>query len=279
MSNQIYIGYDFIVSPLQPATEILIAELGYVGFDSFVESEKGVTAYIQKDKWNAFILDDINILSSKEFEITFEFNEIEQTNWNEEWEKNFKPVQINSHCLIRSEFHNNSGNFKDEIIITPKMSFGTGHHETTFLMINELYNLDLNDKSILDMGSGTGVLSIVASKNGAKQVVGIDIDEWAYENSIENSLLNNTNNIKFLKGDISLIENKTFDCVLANINRNIILRDLVKYYKLLINGGKLLISGFLVEDFDLVYKKINKIGFKLINKKNKNKWLMLHLEK
>lgn len=129
------------------------------------------------------------------------------------------------------------------------------------------------------MGSGTGVLSILSSKLGAKTILAIDIDEWAYENSIENSLLNNTNNIKFLKGDISLIENKTFDCVLANINRNIILRDLVKYYKLLINGGKLLISGFLVEDFDLVYKKINKIGFKLINKKNKNKWLMLHLEK
>ena len=129
------------------------------------------------------------------------------------------------------------------------------------------------------MGSGTGVLSIISSKLGAKEVMAIDIDEWAYENSIENSILNNTNNINFFKGDVSLIRNKNFDCILANINRNIILRDLVTYYKSLINGGKLLISGFLVEDFDIVNKKINEIGFKLINKKNKNKWLMLHLEK
>ena len=125
------------------------------------------------------------------------------------------------------------------------MSFGTGHHETTFLMINELYNLDLNDKSILDMGSGTGVLSIVASKNGAKQVVGIDIDEWAFQNSIDNANLNNTKNISFLHGDINLIENQNFDIILANINRNIIEKDIEDYYHLLSNKGDLLISGFL----------------------------------
>ena len=142
-----------------------------------------------------------------------------------------------------------------------------------------LNNIKLTNLSILDMGSGTGILSIISSKLGAKEVMAIDIDEWAYENSIENSILNNTNNINFFKGDVSLIRNKTFDCILANINRNIILRDLVTYYKSLIKGGKLLISGFLVEDFDIVNKKINEIGFKLINKKNKNKWLMLHLEK
>ena len=211
--------------------------------------------------------------------INYSFKDIEKKNWNANWEQSFSPVKINSHCIIRADFHKEDKNIKHEIIITPKMSFGTGHHETTFLMLNEIFNINVSKLNILDMGSGTGVLSILSSKLGAKTILAIDIDEWAYENSIENSLLNNTNNIKFLKGDISLIENKTFDCILANINRNIILRDLVKYYKLLINGGKLLISGFLVEDFDLVYKKINKIGFKLINKKNKNKWLMLHLEK
>jgi ribosomal protein L11 methyltransferase len=159
------------------------------------------------------------------------------------------------------------------------MSFGTGHHETTFLMINELYNLDLNHKSILDMGSGTGVLSIVASKNGAKQVVGIDIDEWAFQNSIDNAKLNNTENISFLHGDIKLIENQDFDIILANINRNIIEKDIEEYYNLLSDKGDLLISGFLVEDVDFIINLSINNRFNVINKKNKGQWLMVHLRK
>jgi ribosomal protein L11 methyltransferase len=159
------------------------------------------------------------------------------------------------------------------------MSFGTGHHETTFLMINELYNLDLNDKSILDMGSGTGVLSIVASKNGAKQVVGIDIDEWAFQNSIDNAKLNNTENISFLHGDIKLIENQDFDIILANINRNIIEKDIEGYYNLLSDKGDLLISGFLVEDIDFIINLSINNRFNVINKKNKGQWSMVHLRK
>jgi ribosomal protein L11 methyltransferase len=159
------------------------------------------------------------------------------------------------------------------------MSFGTGHHETTFLMINELYNLDLNDKSILDMGSGTGVLSIVASKNGAKQVVGIDIDEWAFQNSIDNAKLNNTENISFLHGDIKLIENQDFDIILANINRNIIEKDIEEYYNLLSDKGDLLISGFLVEDVDFIINLSINNRFNVINKKNKGQWSMVHLRK
>ena len=159
------------------------------------------------------------------------------------------------------------------------MSFGTGHHETTFLMINELYNLDLKDKSILDMGSGTGVLSIVASKNGAKQVVGIDIDEWAFQNSIDNANLNNTKNVSFLHGDINLIENQNFDIILANINRNIIEKDIEDYYNLLSNKGDLLISGFLEEDVDFIINLSINNRFNVINKKNKGQWSMVHLRK
>ena len=159
------------------------------------------------------------------------------------------------------------------------MSFGTGHHETTFLMINELYNLDLKDKSILDMGSGTGVLSIVASKNGAKQVVGIDIDEWAFQNSIDNANLNNTKNISFLHGDINLIENQNYDIILANINRNIIEKDIEDYYNLLSNKGDLLISGFLEEDVDFIINLSINNRFNVINKKNKGQWSMVHLRK
>lgn len=264
---------------MQPFADILVARLNEINYETFSLEENILKCYIKTSVIQKNDTIDIILSLSQQTKINYSFKDIEKKNWNANWEQSFSPVKINSHCIIRADFHKEDKNIKHEIIITPKMSFGTGHHETTFLMLNEIFNINVSKLNILDMGSGTGVLSILSSKLGAKTILAIDIDEWAYENSIENSLLNNTNNIKFLKGDISLIENKTFDCVLANINRNIILRDLVKYYKLLINRGKLLISGFLVEDFDLVYKKINKIGFKLINKKNKNKWLMLHLEK
>ena len=274
-----YIEVDIEIEKSEVFSDIVVARLNEIEFETFLENDNGVRCYIQAKLFDKKKL-DIELDKIKQYtKLNFNINHVAQKNWNEEWEKNFKPVQINSHCLIRSEFHNNSGNFKDEIIITPKMSFGTGHHETTFLMINELYNLDLNDKSILDMGSGTGVLSIVASKNGAKQVVGIDIDEWAFQNSIDNAKLNNTENISFLHGDIKLIENQDFDIILANINRNIIEKDIEEYYNLLGDKGDLLISGFLVEDVDFIINlSINK-RFNVINKKNKGQWSMVHLRK
>ena len=274
-----YIEVDIKIEKSEVFSDIVVARLNEIEFETFLENDNGVRCYIQAKLFDKKKL-DIELDKIKQYtKLNFNINHVAQKNWNEEWEKNFKPVQINSHCLIRSEFHNNSGNFKDEIIITPKMSFGTGHHETTFLMINELYNLDLNDKSILDMGSGTGILSIVASKNGAKQVVGIDIDEWAFQNSIDNAKLNNTENISFLHGDIKLIENQDFDIILANINRNIIEKDIEEYYNLLIDKGDLLISGFLEEDVDFIINLSINNRFNVINKKNKGQWSMVHLRK
>jgi ribosomal protein L11 methyltransferase len=274
-----YIEVDIEIEKSEVFSDIVVARLNEIEFETFLENDNGVRCYIQAKLFDKKKL-DIELDKIKQYtKLNFNINHVAQKNWNEEWEKNFKPVQINSHCLIRSEFHNNSGNFKDEIIITPKMSFGTGHHETTFLMINELYDLDLNDKSILDMGSGTGVLSIVASKNGAKQVVGIDIDEWAFQNSIDNAKLNNTENISFLHGDIKLIENQDFDIILANINRNIIEKDIEEYYNLLSDKGDLLISGFLVEDVDFIINLSINNRFNVINKKNKGQWSMVHLRK
>ena len=274
-----YIEVDIEIEKSEVFSDIVVARLNEIEFETFLENDNGVRCYIQAKLFDKKKL-DIELHKIKQYtKLNFNINHVAQKNWNEEWEKNFKPVHINSHCLIRSEFHNNSGNFKDEIIITPKMSFGTGHHETTFLMINELYNLDLNDKSILDMGSGTGVLSIVASKNGAKQVVGIDIDEWAFQNSIDNAKLNNTENISFLHGDIKLIENQDFDIILANINRNIIEKDIEEYYNLLSDKGDLLISGFLVEDVDFIINLSINNRFNVINKKNKGQWSMVHLRK
>jgi ribosomal protein L11 methyltransferase len=267
------------LKPMQPFADILVARLNEINYETFLLEENILKCYIQTSILQKNESIDIILSLSDQTKINYFFNKIEKKNWNAKWEESFSPVKINSNCIIRADFHKENKDIEHEIVITPKMSFGTGHHETTFLMSNEIFNIKLTNLSILDMGSGTGVLSIISSKLGAKEVMAIDIDEWAYENSIENSILNNTNNINFFKGDVSLIRNKNFDCILANINRNIILRDLVTYYKSLIKGGKLLISGFLVEDFDIVNKKINEIGFKLINKKNKNKWLMLHLEK
>ena len=274
MFNQIYIGYDFIVSPLQPATEILIAELGYVGFDSFVESEKGVTAYIQKDKWNAFILDDINILSSKEFEITFEFNEIEQTNWNEEWEKNFEPIVVDNKVTVRAPFHDKPTT-KYDLVIEPKMSFGTGHHETTYMMIQHILKNDFKNKSVLDMGCGTGVLAILAEKVGANELDAIDIDNWCYVNSLENVERNNCEKVSVYEGDVKLLDGNNYDIIIANINRNILLVDIPRYTKCLNKNGTLFLSGFYKEDIQMIESKCNEDMLKLEEIIERGQWVSL----
>ena len=274
MSNQIYIGYDFIVSPLQPATEILIAELGYVGFDSFVESEKGVTAYIQKDKWNAFILDDINILSSKEFEITFEFNEIEQTNWNEEWEKNFKPIVVDNQVTVRAPFHDKPTT-KYDLVIEPKMSFGTGHHETTYMMIQHILKNDFKNKSVLDMGCGTGVLAILAEKVGANELDAIDIDNWCYVNSLENVERNDCEKVSVYEGDVNLLDGNNYDIIIANINRNILLADIPRYTRCLNKNGTLFLSGFYKEDIQMIESKCNEDMLKLEEIIERGQWVSL----
>lgn len=274
MSNQIYIGYDFIVSLPQPATEILIAELGYVGFDSFVENEKGVTAYIQKDKWNAFILDDINILSSKEFEITFEFNEIEQTNWNEEWEKNFKPIVVDNQVTVRAPFHDKPTT-KYDLVIEPKMSFGTGHHETTYMMIQHILKNDFKNKSVLDMGCGTGVLAILAEKVGANELDAIDIDNWSYVNSLENVERNDCEKVSVYEGDVNLLDGNNYDIIIANINRNILLADIPRYTKCLNKNGTLFLSGFYKEDIQMIESKCNEDMLKLEEIIERGQWVSL----
>ena len=205
--DNIYIEYNFTIIPKEPATEILIAELGEVGFESFVENENGVTAYIQKSEWNASILEDIFVLNSDEFAIEYNQNEVEQTNWNSEWEKNFTPIQVDDLVSIRAPFHENP-NLKYDIVIEPKMSFGTGHHETTHMMVQHLLNLNLENKKTLDMGSGTGILAIFAEMRGAMPIDAIDIDNWCYENSLENIERNNCKNISVYEGDASLLINK-----------------------------------------------------------------------
>ncbi|NOY48682.1 MAG: 50S ribosomal protein L11 methyltransferase [Chlorobi bacterium] len=274
MSNTIYIGYYFKVEPIIPAVEILIAELGYAGFESFVETEEGVTAYIQKEEWDTAILKDVQILNSNEFQIDYTFEEIEQVNWNEEWEKNFKPIVVGDACTIRATFHNTPST-KYDIVIEPKMSFGTGHHETTHMMIQHIINNELTNKSVLDMGCGTGVLAILAEMKGAKPIDAIDIDNWCYTNSLENVARNKCKHISVYQGDASLLKNKTYDVVLANINRNILLSDISKYANCLQKKGMLFLSGFYENDIPIIEAECNTNGLKLEDKLKRNNWVSL----
>lgn len=274
MADSIYIGYTFKVEPFQPGTEILIAELGYAGFESFVETPDGVIAYIQVGDHSESILESIYILNSSEFEITYNFETIEQTNWNAEWEKNFNPIVVGDQCAIRAPFHD-PFDVKYDIIIEPKMSFGTGHHETTHMMIEHVLASDFTKKSVLDMGCGTGVLAILAMKKGASRVEAIDIDNWCYLNSLENISRNDCDQITVLEGDASLLEGKQFDVIIANINRNILLNDLSTYVACLNKNASLFLSGFYDSDFELVQESCENLGLKFETKRTRNNWVAL----
>jgi ribosomal protein L11 methyltransferase len=274
MSNTIYIGYEFKVKPIEPGVEILVAELGDAGFESFVETEEGVSAYIQKEDWNEAILEDIQILNSSEFEIAYSFSEIEQVNWNEEWEKNFNPITVDGLCTVRAPFHEKP-NTKFDIIIEPKMSFGTGHHETTHMMIQHLLKTDFNNKSVLDMGCGTGVLAILAEKKGAKPIDAIDYDNWCYLNSLENVERNHCSHITVIEGDASALKGKRYDVIIANINRNILLNDMHAYVSSLNKNGILFLSGFYSDDIPAIQSECEKHKLKFEEKLERNNWVAL----
>lgn len=267
-----YIEYVFRINPPQPGSELLVAELGYAGFESFVEFEEGVKAYIQKKEWHPHILDDIYVLSSKEFEIDYNFSEIEQINWNTEWEKNFDPIEIDGKCTVRAPFHP-SKNFEYDIVIEPKMSFGTGHHETTHMMLQFILENSFKRKEVLDMGCGTAVLAILAEMRGALRIDAIDIDEWCFENSMENVQRNNCKHISVFLGDASLLAGKEYDVIIANINRNILLNDMESYRNCLRKGGEIYLSGFYVEDLPIIREHCNKLGLDFVESKERNKWV------
>lgn len=274
MSNTIYLGYYFKVEPLQPAVEILIAELGFAGFESFVETEDGVTAYIQKEEWHEGILGDIQIVNSEEFKISYTFEEIEQTNWNEEWEKNFNPIEVDGMVTVRAPFHEKTDTEFD-IVIEPKMSFGTGHHETTHMMIQHILKNDFKDKSVLDMGCGTGVLAILAEMKGAKPIDAVDYDNWCYLNSLENVERNNCEHITVIEGDASVLKNNKYDIIIANINRNILLQDMAIYTSCLNKNGVLFLSGFYNDDIPIIRQACENQMLKFEEKLERNQWVAL----
>ncbi len=272
MANTIYIEYTFTVAPPQPASDILIAELGEAGFESFVEQDDGILAYIQKEDWHTGILNAIAILSNPGFNIKGTFKEIEQQNWNATWESNFKPIQVGDQCVVRAPFHERS-TVRYDIEIMPKMSFGTGHHETTHMMLQHILDHDFQEKSVLDMGSGTGVLAILAAMKGAIDIEAIDIDHWCYLNALENTARNGCEHIVVKEGDVQLLEGKKYDIILANINRNILLQDIPVYASCLTETGRLFLSGFYEKDRAMVNEACAKTGLEYQTKLSKGDWV------
>lgn len=272
-----YLEFNFKISPLHPWNEILMAELIEIGFDSFTEEHDGILAYIQKDLFDEKALQEINLFQNNDVEISYTYQEMPNINWNEEWEKNFSPINVENQVSIRAEFHEDQ-NLPHEIIIQPKMSFGTGHHATTYLMIQQMLEMDFKDKTVLDMGCGTSVLAIFAKQKGAGKTVAIDIDEWSVENSRENASRNGVD-LEISQGTAENLGEENFDIILANINRNILISDIPTYVSVLNDGGQLLLSGLCFFDVDDILQVCTAQNLTLKKQFQKEEWVSLLLEK
>ncbi len=255
------------------ARELLMQELGNVGFESFVETDDNIEAYIPSVNFSPKIFDTVNLQKNEYFSFDYSIEVIADQNWNEVWEQNyFEPLLIEDQCMIRAPFHDTYPAAKYEIIINPKMAFGTGNHETTHLMIKAILDLELNGKEVLDMGCGSGILAILSAMKGAAAITAIDIDEWSTNNTTENAELNQIGNILVRQGDASLLSDQQFDIILANIQRNILLQDMEAYLKVLKNGGLLIMSGFYVADLEAIEERANSLGMKLTNSAERSNW-------
>ena len=264
--------------------EILVALTEEMGFESYEYADEFLTAYIKEDLFNE---DELNeILPSKEggfsFNVSYTFEKVKNENWNKIWESNFQPIVIDDLCTVKASFHEGLPETKYTITIDPKMAFGTGHHQTTSLMMRALLKEDLTGRSVLDMGCGTGILAILAAlKGGATRIVAIDIDPTATESAIENSNANRVGDeIEILTGDASLLASQEkFDLILANINRNIILDDIQKYSKVMKSQGVLQLSGFFAEDVDLIEVGAKAAGFEKVSVTIDNRWAQVKMKK
>lgn len=263
-------------------SDILIAEISQAGFDSFLENENGFEAYAEVDRFDQNLVEEIKNKYSSVKPLTFSWDRIEKKNWNEEWEKSYEPIIVDDKCVIRAEFHKIEKEYPYSITITPKMSFGTGHHQTTYLMIKAQMDIDHNNKLVMDAGCGTAILSIMASKLGAKNVEAFDIDEWSVINGKENIEVNHCRNINIRQGMISeLTFEDSYDIILANINKNILLQEIPQYVSYLNPGGQLLLSGFYEKDIPDLMARAHQYQLTHVNSDVRENWasLLLQLKK
>ena len=274
-----YLQFNFRTSPCTEVTnDVLSATLADVGFESFMEQPGGIAAYIQKDLYDEHALrqalDDFPLPDAR---IDYDFLETEDRDWNEEWERNFfQPIIIGNRCVVHSTFHHDVPQAEYDITIDPQMAFGTGHHETTGLIINELLDTDLAGRDVLDMGCGTSILAILARMRGAARCTAIDIDDWCVRNSLENIRLNRLDGIDVSQGDASSLADKgPFDVIIANINRNILLNDMQSYAARMKHGALLLMSGFYVDDIPLIEAEARRLGLQPGGHREQNRWAMV----
>lgn len=252
--------------------EIMIAELAEIGFESFVETNEGVDAYIEEDAFDDTTLKQLLETYAARTALSYTLKKIEKTNWNEEWEKNFQPIEVADTVYVRADFHAPQPRFKYDVVITPKMSFGTGHHETTSMVMELQLGIEHQNKTVLDVGTGTGILGILASKLGASTIHSFDIDEWSVTNTIENMEMNAVNNMTVVQGTIQDETPAQYDIVLANINRNILLNEIPLYSQFIKPGGWLIVSGFYEKDIADIQAVAAKADLQKTMHLNKNQW-------
>jgi ribosomal protein L11 methyltransferase len=261
-------------------SEILMAELSEAGFDTFLENENGFEAYVEGDSYDTALLENVRLKYQEAAPVGFVFSRIEKRNWNEEWEKSYAPIVVDDKCLIRASFHEPAPRYPYEIIITPKMSFGTGHHQTTCLMVKSMMNIDHAGKRVMDAGCGTAILSIMASKLGSREVEAFDIDVWSVENGNENTAINGCGNIRIQQGTLqdAGLDGK-FDIILANINKNVLLEEIGNYSTYLRTGGLLLLSGFFTLDIPDLLVEAARYQLKETGRDERETWASLLLAK
>ncbi|MCZ4222318.1 50S ribosomal protein L11 methyltransferase [Pedobacter rhodius] len=260
--------------------DLLISDLADLGFDTFEDSENGFTAFIIAANFNEQELKELLANYAEDFQTSFTLEDVADENWNAEWEKNFSPLIIDDVCYVRATFHAPQPSYPYEIVIDPKMAFGTGHHQTTTMVMQYILTADVKDKAILDMGCGTGILAILAAKLGAKSLMAIDYDDICYQSTIENAALNNVKNLDALCGSKEIIPDEVYDIILANINRNILLDQISRYAEVLKPEGKIFFSGFYLDpDLGMITAECAKYGIKYIDHKQNGDWVAAQFEK
>ncbi len=263
-----------ITAPTQKQ-EIIIAILSELGYDGFEQEEFSLKTYRPTDNFDEATLEQL----ADQLSFSYKVKQIPNQNWNALWEANFQPIQINEFCAVRADFHPSFPDVQHEITVNPKMAFGTGHHETTYMMMEQMEQLCFTDKKVLDFGCGTGILSILAEKLGASSIHALDNDPLSFENTKENMEVNKTSNINVQLGVLPDVQENNFDIILANINRSVILNTLSQLFQKIKKGGMILLSGILESDKNVLKQKLQKVGFNILNTQYKGDWICLKVQK